>query len=232
MNAVVSLARQFVVVRSSIVWHAHVSRDPLARLNLAEGRRDPYPLYDEVRRRGELIRSPLVGYQTATHRVCRQVLRDRRFGVRVEGGGLSRGDGQLSLLELDPPDHTRLRRLVAPAFTPHAIAGYRPRIEKVVDDLLNAVPADGPWDLVASLASPLPIAVITDLLGVPDADSAAFARYGATIGSALAGPQSVAHVARLIEADRQLRRLLCAGVRPPSPGARRRHREPAGGHGG
>ena len=208
MNAVVSLARQFVVVRSSIVWHAHVSRDPLARLNLAEGRRDPYPLYDEVRRRGELIRSPLVGYQTATHRVCRQVLRDRRFGVRVEGGGLSRGDGQLSLLELDPPDHTRLRRLVAPAFTPHAIAGYRPRIEKVVDDLLDAVPADGPWDLVASLASPLPIAVITDLLGVPDADSAAFARYGATIGSALAGPQSVAHVARLIEADRQLRRLL------------------------
>ena len=58
--------------------------------------------------------------------------------------------------------HTRLRRLVAPAFTPHAITGYRPRIEKVVGDLLNAVPADGPWDLVASLASPLPIAVITD----------------------------------------------------------------------
>ena len=129
MNAVVSLARQLVVVRSQVAWHAHVSRDPLARINSAEGRRDPYPLYDEVRRRGELIPSPLVGYQTATHRVCRQVLRDRRFGVRVEGGGLSRGDGSLSLLELDPPDHTRLRRLVAPAFTPHAIAGYRPRIE-------------------------------------------------------------------------------------------------------
>ena len=208
VNAVVSLARQLVVVRSQVAWHAHVSRDPLARLNSAEGRRDPYPLYEEVRRRGELIPSPLVGYQTATHRVCRQVLRDRRFGVRVEGGGLSRGDGSLSLLELDPPDHTRLRRLVAPAFTPHAIAGYRPQIEKVVDDLLNAVPADGPWDLVAGLAAPLPIAVITDLLGVPDANSAAFARYGATIGSALAGPQSVAHVARLIEADRQLRRLL------------------------
>ena len=59
----------------------------------------------------------------------------------------------------------------------------------------------------AGLASPLPIAVITDLLGVPDANSAAFARYGATIGSALAGPQSVAHVARLIEADRQLSRV-------------------------
>ena len=208
MNAVVSLARQFVVVRSSIVWHAHVSRDPLARLNLAEGRRDPYPLYDEVRRRGELIRSPLVGYQTATHRVCRQVLRDRRFGVRVEGGGLSRGDGSAVAARARPTRshptaparrarlHPARHRRVPPA---DREGGRRPP---------DAVPADGPWDLVASLASPLPIAVITDLLGVPDADSAAFARYGATIGSALAGPQSVAHVARLIEADRQLRRLL------------------------
>jgi cytochrome P450 len=208
VNAIVSLARQFVVVRSMTVWHARVARDPLARLNLAEGVRDPYHLYEEVRRRGALVRSPLVGYQTASHHVCRQVLRDRRFGVRVEGGGLSRGDGQLSLLELDPPDHTRLRRLVAPAFTPHAIGKYRPRIEKVVDGLLDAASPDGPWDLVAGLASPLPIAVITDLLGVPDADSADFARYGATIGNALAGPQSIAHVARLIEADRQLKRVM------------------------
>ena len=91
MNAIVSLARQFVVVRSMTVWHARVARDPLARLNLAEGVRDPYHLYEEVRRRGALVRSPLVGYQTASHHVCRQVLRDRRFGVRVEGGGLSQG---------------------------------------------------------------------------------------------------------------------------------------------
>ena len=77
---------------------------------------------------GELVPSPVVGFQTATHRVCRQVLRDRRFGVQAEGA-INRGEGRMSLLELDPPDHTRLRRLVAPAFTPHAIAGYRPRIE-------------------------------------------------------------------------------------------------------
>ncbi len=208
MNAVVSLARQFVVRRSLIAWHAHRSRDPLARLNLAEGRRDPYAIYAEVRRQGDVVPTPLVGFQTATHRVCRQVLRDRRFGVRAEGAALNRGNGEMSLLELDPPDHTRLRRLVAPAFTPHAITGYRPRIEQVIDDLLDAVPAEGPWDLVAGLAAPLPIAVITDLLGVPDASSADFARYGATIGSALTGPQSVGHVARLIEADRQLKRVL------------------------
>jgi cytochrome P450 len=207
VNAVVSLARQFVVLRSAVAWHAHVTRDPLARLHLTEGRRDPYAIYAEVRRRGELVPSPLVGFQTATHRICRQVLRDRRFGVQADGA-INRGEGQMSLLELDPPDHTRLRRLVAPAFTPHALAEYRPRIEGVVDGLLDDLPEDGPWDLVAGLASPLPIAVITDLLGVPDANSAAFARYGATIGSALAGPQSIAHVARLIEADRQLKRVM------------------------
>ena len=73
VNAVVSLARQFVVVRSSVAWHGRLSRDPYARLHLAEGRRDPYAIYDEVRRRGDLVPSPVAGFQTATHRVCRQV---------------------------------------------------------------------------------------------------------------------------------------------------------------
>ncbi len=229
MNAVVSLAHQFVVVRSAVAWHGRVSRDPYARLHLAEGRRDPYAIYDEVRRRGELVPSPLVGFQTATHRLCRQVLRDRRFGVQVEGA-LNRGDGRMSLLELDPPDHTRLRRLVAPAFTPHAIAGYRTRIETVVDGLLDAQPGDGPWDLVAGLASPLPIAVITDLLGVPDANSAAFARYGATIGSALAGPQSVVSRGPADRGRPPAQAGVVAGVRPPPPRTRRRHRQPTAGY--
>ncbi|SDS48859.1 hypothetical protein SAMN04488543_1828 [Friedmanniella luteola] len=207
MDDVVALVRELVVVRSTVAWHGHVSRDPFARLQLAEGRRDPYPLYEEVRRRGDLVPTPLVGFQTASHRVCREVLRDRRFGVQSEEA-LRRGDGGLSLLELDPPDHTRLRRLVAPSFTPRALAGTRERIGAVVDGLLDALPPEGPFDLVSGLASPLPIRVITDLLGVPDDDSAAFARYGATLGSALAGVQSVGHVVRLVEANRRLAALM------------------------
>jgi P450-derived glycosyltransferase activator len=206
MNAVVGLLHQLVVIRSSVVWHAHVDHDPFARLQLAEGLRDPYALYAEVRARGPVVPSPTMGFQTASHQVCREVLRDRRFGVHANDA--SRGNGQLSLLELDPPDHTRLRRLAAPAFTPRALADSRGRIETVVDGLLDALPRSGPFDLVAGFASPLPIAVITDLLGVPAANSADFARYGATIGSALAGPQSLAHVARLVVADRQLARVL------------------------
>lgn len=208
MGAVVSLVRELVVVRSKVAWHGHLGRDPFARLQLAEGRHDPYALYEEVRQRGELVPTPLGGFQTSSHRVCREVLRDRRFGVQLPDGGFGRGEGRLSLLELDPPDHTRLRRLAAPAFTPRALSGWRSRIETVVDGLVDALPEQGPFDLVAGLASPLPIAVITDLLGVPAANSAVFARYGATIGSGLAGPQSVAHVARLIEANRQLDRVL------------------------
>ena len=207
MNAVVSLVRELVVVRSSLAWHGHVGRDPYARLNLAEGRRDPYRIYAEIRGRGEVVPSPLAGFQTASHRVCREVLRDRRFSVRAEGA-LNRGEGAMSLLEMDPPDHTRLRRLAAPAFTPRALAGSRGRMESVVDGLLDALPDGEPFDLVAALASPLPIAVIPHLLGVPAANSGAFARYGATIGSALAGVQSVPHVVRLVEAHRQLERVM------------------------
>ncbi len=207
MNAVVALVRELVMVRSSVAWHGHVSRDPFARLQLEEGRRDPYPLYEEVRRRGPLVPTPLAAFQTASHGVCREVLRDRRFGVQTEEL-LRRGNGELSLLELDPPDHTRLRRLVAPAFSPRALAGTRDRIGDVVDGLLDVCPRDTPFDLVTRLASPLPIRVITDLLGVPDDDSAAFARYGATISSALAGVQSPAHVVRLVEANRRLTALM------------------------
>jgi len=111
---------------------------------------------------------------------------------------------------MDPPDHTRLRRLAAPSFSPRTISGFGERIQTVVDDLLDQVPAAEPFDLVSQLASPMPIAVITDLLGIPDADAKEFAYYGATIGSALSGVQSIAHARRLVAAEKQLTRILAS----------------------
>src|SRR4051812_9272583 len=61
MNAVVGLLHQLVVIRSSVLWHAHVDRDPFARLQLAEGVRDPYAIYAEVRGRGPVVPSPTMG---------------------------------------------------------------------------------------------------------------------------------------------------------------------------
>jgi len=77
------------------------------------------------------------------------------------------------------------------------MAGYRPRIERTVDELLDRAAAAGEFDLVPAYAAPLPIAVITDLLGIPDADTEAFSRYGRVIGSALGGVRSLRHAREL-----------------------------------
>jgi cytochrome P450 len=88
------------------------------------------------------------------------------------------------------------------------MAGYRPRIERTVDDLLDRAAAAGDFDLVSAFAAPLPIAVITDLMGVPDSDVARFTRVGTTIGSALDGIRSLSHAARLQTANNELRALF------------------------
>ncbi len=75
-----------------------------------------------------------------------------------------------SILNLDPPDHTRLRRLVAKAFTPKVMEGLRPRIQQLVDGYLDAAAERGEVDVIADLAFPLPFQVISDMLGMPDSD--------------------------------------------------------------
>jgi P450-derived glycosyltransferase activator len=184
----------------AIHYWGRVRRDPLSRLHLAEGRENPYAVYDEVRAHGPVMPTRLGNYATATHAVCNSVLRDRRFGPRavaMNGPGAPGDEIDMSFLDKDPPDHTRLRRLAQPAFSPKQIAGYRPRVERVVGELLDAAAARGTFDLVSDFAAPLPIAVITDLMGVPDADAAEFAEHGAVVGSALDGVRSLRHAARL-----------------------------------
>ena len=93
------------------------------------------------------------------------------------------------MLVVDPPDHTRLRRLVAGAFSTRRIERLRSHVQAIVDDLLDGVAAhgaDGPVDLVASFAFPLPFTVICELLGVPEAERAALGRAL----TALLGPTS------------------------------------------
>ncbi len=77
-----------------------------------------------------------------------------------------------SILNIDPPDHTRLRKLVSSVFTPRRVADLAPMIERIVDEHLDAVADRGEMDLIADLAFPLPFAVISEMLGMPDGDSA------------------------------------------------------------
>ena len=164
-----AFVREFIRERMTFVINGRLRRDPLSLLHLDDGRIDPYPLYDRVRAAGRLTRSPVGMYVTADHAICDQILRDRKFGV---GGRMNEQDtAELSFLEMNPPDHTRLRRFAAPTFSPRAIAGFDAMITEVVRELLDRIPAGAPFDLVADLAAPMPIAVITELLGIPDADA-------------------------------------------------------------
>ena len=175
--------------------------DPVARLMLPATRADPYPLYARVRQRG-LVRSPLGAFIAADHATVASVLRDRRFssspthqrGYRPPSyppgdprAGLPDGD----LLNLDPPDHTRLRRLVSGAFTPRTVAELEPWIREVTDRLLTAADDAAGFDLIDALAFPLPIAVICHLLGVPAEDQAQFRAWGHDVAATL-DPQTAA----------------------------------------
>lgn len=188
--------------RLDVALAGYLRRDTMALLQLRPGRDDPYTLYEDLRRGGPLVPTRFGNLACTSRDVCDAVLRDRRFGVRPEGTGPGPDEMNLSFLEMNPPDHTRLRRLAQPAFSPKQIVAYGPRIERTVSDLLDRAPKR--FDLVSTLAAPLPISVITDLLGIPGARTEDFARYGATIGSAIDGIKSLPHALQLQAARAEL----------------------------
>jgi P450-derived glycosyltransferase activator len=208
LRRAVSFAATLYRSRLSFAYHGYVRRDPMSLLLLRPGRDDPYAIYRGMPRFGP---TRIGNWVTTSHRLCNTVLRDRRFGVRaaelVDAPHVT-DEFDMSFLDKDPPDHTRLRRLAQPAFSPKQMADYRPRVESTVDELLDRATAAGEFDLVSAYAAPLPIRVITDLLGVPDADAERFARYGTVIASALDGIHSLSHAARLKAANRELRELF------------------------
>jgi len=117
------------------------------------------------------------------------------------------------IVTVDPPDHTRLRKLVAPAFASRRIAATRPRIEQVSEELLDTMAAGGPpADLVAEYAIPLPLTIICELLGVPYGDRVRFSQWvGATLSSPdrtadevrAAAARLMAYLAELIDVKRR-----------------------------
>jgi cytochrome P450 len=175
--------------------------DPVARLMLPATKADPYPLYAQLRQRG-LVRSSLGLFAAADHATVASILRDRRFSsspVHQPGyrpPSYPPGDPRAGLpaehmLSMDPPDHTRLRRLVAGAFTPRAIARLEPWIRELTVRLLTAADGAAGFDVIDTLAFPLPISVICHLLGVPAEDQAQFRAWGEDVAATL-DPQTSA----------------------------------------
>jgi P450-derived glycosyltransferase activator len=141
--------------------------DPYAKvLSVPE---NPYPHYEEIRRRGRLVRSCLGAWVTTDHKLANDILRDKRFGVRKANGEklpeFMNFDN--SMLGVEPPDHTRLRRLATPTLNPRMAGGWRPRTEQICHELIDDILAKGePFDLMTVFAQQLPIAVIADLVGI------------------------------------------------------------------
>jgi P450-derived glycosyltransferase activator len=212
LSAAVKFAAQMYRQKTSVTYAGYLRNDQLARLSLRPGRADPYPIYERLRAGGPLTATRLGNWVTTSHRVCDGVLRDRRFGATAKDEytrDQPPEEGfEMSFLSKDPPDHTRLRRLVTPAFSPKAVAGYAERIERIVSRLLDEATAAGQFDLVSAFAAPLPIAVISDLLGIPEPDRADFTQYGVVMSSALDGIDSLRHAARLLAASNALVRLF------------------------
>ena len=148
--------------------------------------RNPYPIYAELRARAPVHRNRLLdAWVLSRHADVDAVLRDfRRFSndqrkrdpVRRRRSTLPQIPYP-TILFLDPPDHTRLRALVNKAFTPKAVADLEPRIRRMTRTLLDAAADPNGFDLMETLANPLPVMVIADMLGVPVEDRAQFREW-------------------------------------------------------
>lgn len=196
--------------RAIVTYRARVMGDLYARLILPGDRTDPYEIYELMRARGPMVAARRGNYTTTSHRLCSEVLRSRNFGVTPNDGTADLAHNEaldLSLLALNPPDHTRLRRLAAPAFTPRRMAGYAALVEQAIHRLLDRAEREPEFDLMTAFASPLPIAVMTDLLGLPD-EPERFRRLGSTIARALDGIWSLPQARTLATADAELRVLF------------------------
>ena len=146
-----------------------------------EGQADPYPCYERMRAEARVSRTAFGPYVVNGYQECLGVLRDPRLGrgTGIAGSdsgifgdtGTRRGEfmdaSQHNMLMADPPDHTRLRRLVSRSFTPRQVERLRPAIHQLVGDLLDAMAARGEVDFMADFALPLPMDVIGELVGVP-----------------------------------------------------------------
>lgn len=147
---------------------------------------DPYPAYTELRRDAPVHHDEATDHWLVSrHADVNALLRDRRLGRTYLHVATDEEMGRppdvachepfwhlirSGILDMEPPDHTRVRRLVAKAFTPRFVEGLRPRVVAIVDELVDGVVGAGEFDLLRSVAEPLPVTVIAEMLGVPEGD--------------------------------------------------------------
>jgi cytochrome P450 len=141
--------------------------------------RDPYPHYERLRTTDPMHLTPLGMFVASRHAEASLVLRDKRFGkdyvertIRRYGPDIMKEpvfrNFSQTMLQQDPPDHTRLRGLVVKAFTARRVEDMRPRIQQIVDETLDRIIPLGKMDLIEDFAFRLPVTIICDMLGIPE----------------------------------------------------------------
>lgn len=156
-----------------------------------EFRDDPYPALHRLRERDPVNETPIGIWRLSRYADVARLLYEVPAGVRTTDGQLPGVDEtnyppRLFMLQQDPPTHTRLRKLVSRAFTPRAIAAWRPRIAQVAAACLDRVAERGRMDVIGDLALPVPATLICEMLGVPVDDRERFTQWTAKATHALA----------------------------------------------
>ena len=167
--------------------------DPQARFFADPAvRADPVPFFEALRAQGRLVRAR-VAFLTVDHALAHELLRSDDFRVINAGGGLpaplrwmeQRTRADLlhpllppSLLAVEPPDHTRYRKTVSSVFTSRAVAALRDQVEDTAANLLDDLSGGGVVDIVERYCSQLPVAIISEILGVPDQDRSRVLEFG------------------------------------------------------
>lgn len=147
---------------------------------------DPYPAYAELRADAPVLHDEATDHWLVSrYEDVNALLRDRRFGRTYHHLATHADMGRpeepewhapfwnlirAGILDMEPPDHTRVRRLVAKAFTPRYVEGLRPMVQRITDSLVDEVSGAGEFDMLPTIAEPLPVAVIAEMLGVPEQD--------------------------------------------------------------
>ena len=193
------------VAAASDPWRGANPLDPSFRAN-------PHPFLAQLRETDPVNETPFGIWRLTRYDDCVTLLTQVKTGVRLTDGSLP-GEGLIPnsgpaqfMLQQDPPNHTRLRKLVSKAFTPRAIARLRARAEEVAAEQLDRVAASGTMDVISDLALPVPSTMICEMMGVPLADRDRFTEWTAEsthLLAALFAPPDV--VERGIAAAQQLR---------------------------
>ena len=177
---------------------------------------DPYPQYAELCAENPVQHTPLGPWALFRHDDATRLLRDPNLSVedrsviganpRLELREQLLGDrarrGTRQILNLDPPDHTRIRRLVQQVFTPRMVEQLAPRVQAMVDDALDAVLARGrEMDVIGDLAFPLPFRVISEMLGMPESEEAQLREWAHTVTLGLEPLLAIQYMNEILEAS-------------------------------